>query len=289
MTNEITRRAALAAAASTAGALALGMNLPSEADEKGSGLKGRLKQSACRWCYSGFSLEDLCVKGKEIGLVGIDLLGENEWATVKQHGLVCTMAMGLGTIADGWNHTENHSALIKEAERLIPLVAKAGLPNLITFSGNRKGMADDVGLRNCAAGVKHIVKIAEDHGVTVCMELLNSKRSHPDYMCDHTNWGVELCKEVASPRFRLLYDIFHMQIMEGDLCDTIKENIEYIAHFHTGGVPGRHEIDSGQEINYRRVCEAIVATEFKGFVAHEFVPTRDPMSSLREAVRLCDV
>jgi hydroxypyruvate isomerase len=252
-------------------------------------MKGRIHQSACRWCYGSWSLDELCQKGKQVGLVAIDLLTENEWDVPKKYGMVCSMCMGIGTIGDGWNDPKNHDRLTKDAERLIPLVAKSGYQNLITFSGNRHGMSDADGLKNCVAGLKRIAKVAEDNNVMVCMELLNSKRSHPDYMCDHTAWGVEVCKQVSSPKIKLLYDIFHMQIMEGDLCDTIRENIEYIAHFHTGGVPGRNDIDETQEINYARVCQTIADTGYKGFVAHEFIPKKDSLAALAAAVKLCDV
>jgi hydroxypyruvate isomerase len=252
-------------------------------------LKGRLKQSVCRWCYGGMTLDALCTHAREIGLVGIDLLREDEWETAKTHGLICTMAYGIGSIPDGWNHIENHDRLTAEAEKMIPKVAGAGLPNIITFSGNRRGLTDAQGMENCVTGLKRIARLAEEHRVTVCMELLNSKRDHKDYQCDHTAWGVEVCKCVGSDRIKLLYDIYHMQIMEGDVISCIRENISHIAHFHTGGVPGRHEIDDTQELNYGRVCKAIVASGFNGFVAHEFLPTRDPMTSLRQAVHICDV
>jgi len=199
------------------------------------------------------------------------------------------MAYGIASIPDGWNRTENHDRLTAEAEKAIPKVAAAGLPNIITFSGNRRGLSDEDGMKNCVAGLKRIAKLAEEQKVTVCMELLNSKHDHKDYQCDHTAWGVEVCKAVGSERIKLLFDIYHMQIMEGDVCATIRENIAYIAHFHTGGVPGRREIDDSQELNYARVCREIANTGFKGYVAHEFVPARDPMTSLAQAVRICDV
>ena len=252
-------------------------------------MKGRLKQSVCKWCYSKMSLDELCAAAKEIGLVSIDLLNENEWATVKNYGLTCAMANGPSGIVEGWNLPADHDKLVEESERLLPLVAAAGLPNMIVFSGNRRGMSDSEGLENCAQGLKRIMPLAESLGVTVCMELLNSKRNHKDYQCDHTAWGVELCKRIGSDRFKLLYDIYHMQIMEGDVIATIQENKDYIAHYHTGGVPGRHEIDETQELNYRRICEAIVETGFTGYLAQEFVPARDPIPSLRQAAGICDV
>ncbi len=280
--NAISRREAIVAAA------VIGFAGPLPRSELPN-LKGRIRQSACRWCYGKLSLDDLRMKGKAAGLFGIDLLTENEWHVPSKYGLICSMAMGIGTIGDGWNDPKNHAGLIKQAEELIPKVAAAGLPNLITFSGNRRGLDDHVGLKNCVNGLKEIAPLAEAHKVNVCIELLNSKRSHPDYMCDHTKWGVELREAVGSERLKLLYDIFHMQIMEGDLCDTIRENIRHIGHFHTGGVPGRNEIGPGQEINYARVCQTIAGSDYRGFVAHEFVPTRDPITSLREAILLCDV
>lgn len=272
-----------------AAALASAPIVGAQGDEAQSAPKPKLRQSVSRWCFGGMSLDDLCKAAKDIGLMGIDLLGESDWDTVRKHGLECTMVVGIGTIPDGWNRVKNHDKLVAEAEQLIPKVAAAGWTNVVTFSGNRAGISDDEGLANCVIGLKRIAALAERHKVTVCVELLNSKRSHPDYQCDRTPWGVELCKRVGSERVKLLYDIFHMQIMEGDLCDTIRENIAYIAHVHTGGVPGRAEIDATQEINYPRVCKALLDAGYKGVVAHEFVPKRDPVTSLREAFRICDV
>jgi hydroxypyruvate isomerase len=224
-----------------------------------------------------------------MGLRSVELLGENDWATVSTHGLVCAMANGPSTIPVGFNRPDQHDRLVAESERLLPLVAQAGLPNMIVFSGNRAGMADGEGLDNCAAGLRRITPLAERLGVTVCMELLNSKVDHKDYMCDRTPWGVELVKRVGSPRFKLLYDIYHMQIMEGDVIRTIRENLPFIGHFHTGGVPGRNEIDDTQELNYRTICQAIADAGFTGFLAQEFIPKRDPLTSLRAAAQLCDV
>lgn len=282
----VTRRKLMAGTA----AAATGLSTVGEGSTKQeAALKGRLKQSVCRWCYGNMSLEDLCRNAKQMGILSVELLGEREWPIVKQFGLTCAVANGPGGIPEGWNRLANHDRLVRESERLLPLVKEAGLPNMIVFSGNRAGMADDEGLANCAVGLKRIMPLAEQLGVTVIMELLNSKRSHKDYMCDRTPWGVELCKRVGSPRFKLLYDIFHMQIMEGDVIDTIRENAQFIAHYHTGGVPGRNEIDETQELNYRRIAQAIVETGFSGYFAHEFIPKRDPMTSLRAAVKLCDV
>ncbi len=286
MSRSMTRKEVLTIGATAAVAVAM---QDAKAQQQAPALKGRIKQSVSRWCYGSISLDDLCKAAKEIGLVGIDLLGEGEWETVRRHGLICTMATGIGSIPDGWNRVENHDGLVKVAEDLIPKVARAGWPNVITFSGNRRGLSDEAGLDNCVKGLKRIAALAEQHGVTVCMELLNSKRSHKDYQADHTAWGVEVCKRVGSERIKLLYDVFHMQIMEGDLCDTIRENIAYIGHVHTGGVPGRAEIDETQEINYPRICRALLDAGYKGYVAHEFVPRKDPLTSLRQAVRICDV
>ena len=251
--------------------------------------KGRLKQSACRWCYQKMELDDLCRQGAEMGLVAIDLVKPEEWPTVKKYGLMPSMVYGAGTIKDGWNRKESHDRLEKDAREAIRLAAENKLPNVITFSGNREGLPDDQGRDNCIIGLRRVKKIAEDHGVTICLELLNSKVNHKDYQCDHTAWGVEVMKGVDSPRVKLLYDIYHMQIMEGDIIRTIRDNFQYIAHFHTGGVPGRHELDDTQELQWRTVAKAIADLNFDGYFAHEFVPTKDPMTSLRQAVELCTV
>jgi len=250
---------------------------------------GRLNHSVCKWCYGGMSLDDLCKNAKAMGIASVELLNENEWATVKAHGLKCAIANGPGGITDGWNTVANHDRLVQGAERLLPLVAEAGIPQMIVFSGNRRGMSDTEGLENCAKGLKRIMPLAEKHGVTVIMELLNSRVDHGDYQCDRTPWGVELVKRVESDRFRLLYDIYHMQIMEGDVIRTIDRNKDFIAHYHTGGNPGRAEIDETQELNYRRIAQAIADTGFKGFVAQEFIPRKDPMTSLKKAIEICTV
>ena len=251
--------------------------------------RGRLKQSAARWCYAKMSLDDLCRNAARIGLQGIDLVNHDEWPTLQKYGLIPAMTPGAGTIPDAWNRKERHEALEREMRENIERAAAAKAPNVITFSGNRRGMPDEEAKDNCAAGLNRVKRIAEDKGVTICLELLNSKVNHKDYQCDHTAWGVEVIQRVDSPRVRLLYDIYHMQIMEGDIIRTIRENIQYIAHFHTGGVPGRHELDDTQELNWRTIAEAIADLKFEGFFAHEFVPTRDPMQSLEEAVKLCSV
>jgi hydroxypyruvate isomerase len=208
---------------------------------------------------------------------------------LQKYNLVSSMVYSAGTIPDGWNRTENHDRLEKEMREGIERAAAAKLPNVITFSGNRRGLSDEQGKENCIRGLRRVKKMAEDNGVTICLELLNSKINHHDYQCDHTAWGVDVMKGVDSPRVKLLYDIYHMQIMEGDIIRTIRENIQYIGHFHTGGVPGRHELDDTQELQWRTVAKAIADLNFQGFFAHEFEPTKDPMTSLRQAVTLCTV
>ncbi len=283
----LSRRAAVGAMMGATGVALTADSGPAEAATQAP-VKGRLKQSVCKWCYGKLSLDELCTHAKAIGLKGIDLLGEKDWPVVKKHGLICTMASGPGGIKKGWNRIEQHDDLVAKSEDLLPKIAEAGWPNMIVFPGNRDGQADDEGLVNSAKGLKRIMPLAEKLGVTVCMELLNSKRDHKDYQCDRTHWGVELVKRVESDRFKLLYDIYHMQVQEGDVIATIQENNEHIGHFHTGGVPGRHEIDQGQELNYPRICEAIIETGFTGYLAQEFVPTRDPITSLRQAAHICD-
>ncbi|HTZ89172.1 MAG TPA: TIM barrel protein [Alloacidobacterium sp.] len=252
--------------------------------------KNRIHQSVARWCYKDIPLDQLCEASAQMGLKGVDLLEVDEWEVPHRYGIICTMGYaGGGTIPDALNRTENHAAIEAAFRKNIPLAAKAGVPNVITFSGNRRGMSDDEGARNTIAGLNRVKQVAEDNGVTICLELLNSKVNHHDYMADHTAWGVRVMSEVNSPRVKLLYDIYHMQIMEGDLIDTIRENIQWLGHFHTGGVPGRHELDDTQEITYVAVMNAIADLNFKGYVAHEFLPTRDPLTSLRQAVDLCDV
>ncbi len=254
-------------------------------------VKGNVNQSACRWCYGRIPLDELCKAGSQIGLKSIELVGPKDWPTLAKYGLTCAMGNGAGMgITKGFNRVEYHDELVAGFEELIPQAADAGIPSVICMSGNRKGLSDEEGIVNCVKGIKRLTKLAEQKKVNLVMELLNSKVDHHDYQCDHTAWGVEVCKQVGSDRFKLLYDIYHMQIMEGDLIRTIQENIEYIGHFHTGGNPGRHEIDETQEITYPAVMKAIVATGYKGFVGQEFVPTGDdPLGSLRRCVQICDV
>jgi hydroxypyruvate isomerase len=253
-----------------------------------------LKHSVSRWCYPDLSVDALARAGAQMGLHSVELLDPADWPTVKTHGLTCAMAnapaMDAYGLTKGWNRKANHEALIPLYEDRIRAVAEAGLPNLICFSGTRDGLSDEQGLQNCADGLQQIVPVAEAHGVTLCMELLNSKVDHPDYQCDHTSWGVELVDRVGSPRFRLLYDIYHMQVMEGDVIRTIRTHQDAIAHYHTAGVPGRHEIDDTQELNYPAIVRAIVETGYAGYVGQEFIPTADdPLRSLREAIEICSV
>jgi hydroxypyruvate isomerase len=252
--------------------------------------KGNIRQSVSRWCYKDIPLDKLCAYSAEIGCKAIDLLKADEWDMPAKYGLVCAMGYAEGgTIKSAMNRVENHAAIEEGFRKYIPLAAKAGVVNVITFSGNREGMSDAEGAKNTIVGLNRVKKMGEDHGVNICIELLNSKIDHHDYMCDHSAWGLEVVQAVNSPRVKLLYDIYHMQIMEGDLVRTIQKNIDWIAHFHTGGVPGRHELDGTQEVQWDGVMRGIAATNFKGYVAHEFVPTRDPLTSLRQAVDLCDV
>jgi len=260
------------------------------ASDKVLGLKGNVNHSVCRWCYSKIEFEDLCKAAKEIGLTSIELTGPDEWPILKKYGLTSAMPWGAGKgIVEGFNDLKLHDELVASYEAIFPKLANAGLDKVICFSGNRHGMSDEQGLENCATGLKRLMKSAEKHKVTVTMELLNSKVNHPDYMCDRTNWGVELCKRVGSNNFKLLYDIYHMQIMEGDVIRTIQDNYQYINHYHTGGVPGRNEIDDSQELYYPAIMKAIVATGYKGYLGQEFIPKRDPLTSLREGVVICDV
>ncbi len=295
MNQNISRRSALRKITGGAAALAAAASLPRRlgAAEPAPGpkLKGRINHSVCRWCYGKLSLDELCLAAKEIGLQSVELLEVKELPTVKKHGLVCAMVHGVpGGIAHGFNRTENHDKMVRYFEETIPVVAEYGYPNVICFSGNRAGLDDEKGLENCVLGLQRVVPLAEKHKVTLCLELLNSKRDHKDYMCDHAAWGVEVCKRVGSERLKLLYDIYHMQIMEGDLIATIREFHPYIGHFHTGGVPGRGEIDDSQEIHYPAVMRAIADTGYRGFVAQEFVPKRpDPIASLKQGVQICDV
>jgi hydroxypyruvate isomerase len=275
----------MAAAATAAATRQPGAPAPAESAPPSS----TLRQSVSRWCYDKLSLDDLCLAAKRIGLQSVELLDPGEWAVPVRHGLSCALANGFGTIPKGFNRPDLHDKLVADAQAMIPLAAAAGVPNIVVFSGNRAGMSDGEGIANCITGLRRLAPLAEHHGVTLCLELLNSKVDHRDYHADHTAWGAQVVQGVGSPRVKLLYDIYHMQIMEGDVVRTIRANAPHIAHYHTGGVPGRNEIDDTQELNYRRIAQAIVETGFTGFLAHEFVPRRDPLTSLGEAFRLCSV
>ncbi len=254
-------------------------------------LKGNINHSACRWCYSTIELDTFCAEAKKLGLTGVDLVGPKDWATLKKHGLHSTMCNGAEiNLVDGFNDKKFHAQLFKQYSEMIPQVAAAGYTNLICFSGSRRGISDETGWVNCVEGLKPLVALAEKHKVVLVMELLNSKVNHKDYQCDRTSWGAELCKRLGSENFKLLYDIYHMQIDEGDVIRTIKDNHQYIAHYHTGGVPGRNEIDESQELYYPAIMRAIVETGFKGYVAQEFIPKNpDKLASLKKAIQICDV
>jgi hydroxypyruvate isomerase len=257
-------------------------------------LKGNINHSVCRWTYNVLSVEELCETVKKFGFAAIDLVGPKDWNTLKKFGVDSSMCNGAEiNLVDGWNNKDFHPTLIKNYKDHIELVSKAGYRNLICFSGNRRGMDDETGLKNCVEGLKQIMSLAERNSVVIQMELLNSKVNHKDYMCDKTAWGVELCKRLGSPNFKLLYDIYHMQIDEGDVIRTINDNHQYIGHYHTGGVPGRHIIDESQELYYPAIMKAIVATGFKGYVAQEFVSDKaekkDKIAELKKAISICDV
>ena len=298
------RRTVLKAAASVAAGSALGATsifaqsspnatpaTPASLDAMAQKTRnGRIHQSVSRWCYAKMSMDDLCKTAQSLGLVGIDLLEIEDFDFPARYGLRCTMGYaGGGTIKSALNRTENHQAIEDAFRKNIPIAAKANVPNVITFSGNRMGMSDAEGAKNCITGLNRLKKIAEDNNVTICMELLNSKVNHPDYMCDHTAWGVEVMSAVNSTHVKLLYDIYHMQIMEGDLIATIRANAQWLGHFHTGGVPGRHELNDQQEVQWDGVMRGIADTGFKGYVAHEFVPAGDPVAGLKQAAELCTI
>jgi hydroxypyruvate isomerase len=263
-------------------------------ENKSNTLKGNIKHAVCRWCYNSIPLEEFAAAAKKMGISAIDLVGPKDWPVLQKHGLDSSMCNGAEiNLVDGWNDKKFHAQLIKNYTDMIPLVAKAGYKNLICFSGNKRSFDDETGWSNCAEGLKQIMSLAEKNNVMIVMELLNSKVNHKDYQCDKTAWGVELVKRVGSPNFKLLYDIYHMQIDEGDVIRTIKDNHQYITHYHTGGVPGRNEIDETQELYYPAIMKAIIDTGFKGYVAQEFIPARDNnearLASLEKAVKICDV
>ena len=296
MTRSISRRDALKSLAGAGAAAALAARLPaaepasaptmSSASHASDTVPSPLRQSVCRWCFKKAPLDELARAAAEIGLASIELLDPAEWEVVRRHGLTCAIANGPSTIPDGFNRVENHARLVLAFQERIQAAATADIPAVICFSGNRRGLDDEAGLENCAAGLKQIMSAAEKAGVMICMELLNSRVNHPDYQCDRTAWGVELVKRVGSERFKLLYDIYHMQIMEGDVIRTIRDNAAFIGHYHTAGNPGRHEFTRAvdvQELNYPAIFRAIRDTGYQGFIGHEFVPSRDPIESLREA------
>lgn len=282
-----------ASAAASVGFIAYKTNaaIPAPEIKEMNDLKGNINHSACRWCYSKIPMEDFLKNLNELGVKAMDLTGPEDWPLMKKYGIHASMCWGAGKgIPEGWNDPKLHEELIADYLRVIPLVAEAGYTNLICFSGNRNGMDDAEGLKNCAEGLKKIMPAAEKHGVVIQMELLNSKVDHADYMCDRSAWGVELCKAIGSDNFKLLYDIYHMQIMEGDVIRNIQEYHQYFGHYHTGGNPGRHEINETQELYYPAIMKAIVDTGFKGYVAQEFIPTwDDPIAALKEGVTICDV
>jgi len=279
-------------------AASLGSRL--EAADTATELKGQINHSACKWCYPKVPFDDLCKAGKEMGLTSIDLVDPADFPTLQKHGLTSAMIsfpsikgpndVMVGKIENAFNNPAYHDLLVQIYEPHIKAAADFGAKHVICFSGNRNGMDEETGVKNCATGLKRLLPFAEKHGITLVMELLNSKVNHKDYMCDKSAWGIELCKATGSENFKLLYDIYHMQIMEGDIVATIKRDHQYFAHYHTGGVPGRHEIDETQELNYPAIMRAIVATGYKGHVAQEFIPARpDVLASLKQAVGICDV
>jgi hydroxypyruvate isomerase len=279
---------------STALAAAPALSLAGSHSYRNHKFKGNINHSVCYWTYNFLPLDELCTTVKKIGFSAIDLVGPKDWPTLQKYGIYSSMCNGAElNLVDGWNHKEFHSALIKSYTDHINYVSDAGYRNLICFSGNRRGMDDETGLANCVEGLKQILSLAEKRGIIIQMELLNSKVNHKDYMCDKTPWGVELCKRLGSPNFKLLYDIYHMQIDEGDVIRTIQDNHQYFGHYHTGGVPGRHVIDESQELYYPAIMKAIVATGFKDYVAQEFTSAKteknDKIGELKKAVLICDV
>jgi hydroxypyruvate isomerase len=290
------RREAIKQLATGSLGLAAGASLSSfSLEEENMSLKNNINHSVCYWTHNFLSLDELCSVVKKIGFNAIDLLTPKEWPVVQKHGITCSMCYTAGKISltEGWNRKEHHAWLIKDFTEAIPLVGAAGYKNLICFSGNRNGMDDETGMKNCAEGLKQIMSLAEKHNVIIQMELFNSKVDHKDYMADKSAWGVELCKGIGSNNFKLLYDIYHMQINEGDVIRTIKDHHQYFGHYHTAGVPGRHEINETQELYYPAIMKAILETGFKGYVAQEYIPTgktkEEKIAALKKAVKVCDV
>jgi len=292
MSTSITRRSLLKTLAGGSLGFALA---PALAHARTSApLKGNIRHSVCRWTYGMLPLEDLCGVVTDLGFSAIDLVGPAEWDILKRHEIDSSMCNGAEiSLTEGWNRPDLHDTLVQRYTEHIDLVSKAGYVNLICFSGNRDGMDDETGLRNCVAGLQRILPLAEQRGVTIHMELFNSKVNHPDYMCDSSAWGIELCEQLDSPNFKLLYDIYHMQVQEGDIIATIRKNHRWFGHYHTAGVPGRHEIDHTQELNYPAIMREIVATGYKGYVAQEFMSTREStpekIEALAQAIAICDV
>lgn len=285
------RRSLLALAAGSALLPAVPRTTPAAQDKAPQKPAKKLKQTVARWIYGRIPLDEFCQKAAAMGLGAIDLLTANDWMTPKKHGLICSMAFGPKSmqINHGLNRSEHHDEFVTETEALLPRIADAGIPNMIVFSGNRQGQDDATGIKNCIEGLRRIAPAAEKHGVTLCLEYLNSKVDHKDYAFDKMAYGLEVVKGVGSPRVKILYDIYHAQIMEGDVIRTLRDHIDLIGHFHTGGVPGRNDIDDTQELNYPAVCRAILATNYDGWVAHEFIPKKDPLETLARCVKLCDV
>jgi hydroxypyruvate isomerase len=265
--------------------------MPSAETNENKELQGNINHSACRWCYGKIPIEDFLKNLNDLGIKAMDLTGPEDWPLMKKYHIHASMCWGAEiSLTEGWCDKIHHETLIKNYTEMIPKVAAAGFTNLICFSGSRNGIDDQTGLQNCAEGLKKIIPTAEKHGIIIQMELLNSKVDHKDYMCDHTLWGVELCKAINSDNFKLLYDIYHMQIMEGDVIRNIRDYHQYFGHYHTGGNPGRNEINETQELYYPAIMKAIVATGFKGHVAQEFIPTwEDPIAALKEGITICDV
>ncbi|WP_316811173.1 hydroxypyruvate isomerase family protein [Pedobacter heparinus] len=293
MNKDLSRRTALKNMVAGTAALGVSAALPAfaVAQQKSNMLKGNVNHAVCRWCFGGMDLDSLCIEAKKIGIKAIDLVGPKDWPTLKKHGLYSSMCNGAEiNLVDGWNDTKFHETLIRNYTEMIPKVAEAGYTQLICFSGSRRGKDDETGWKNCVDGLKQVLPLAEKHGVVLVMELLNSKINHKDYQCDRTWWGAELCKRLGSENFKLLYDIYHMQIDEGDVINNIKTYHSCISHYHTAGVPGRNEIDETQELYYPAIIKAIVATGFKGYLAQEFIPKyADKIKSLKDAVNICDV
>jgi hydroxypyruvate isomerase len=288
-TTNINRRTVLKSAGASAAAAVIASCVRADGKVEDYKPKGNLKQSVCAWCYK-LPPAELAANGAKMGLKSVELLKAKEFLTIKPTGLTCAILTPDGnSITDGLNRTANHARILKGLREGIEFAAAEGIPNVICMSGNRRGMDDHEGMKNCAEGLKKVVGFAEEKKVTICMEGLNSKVNHKDYMYDKTDWGVALCKMVGSPRFKLLYDIYHMQIMEGDVIATINKYKNYIGHYHTGGVPGRHEIDDTQELHYPAICRAILKTGYTGYLSQEFIPAHEPMASLAASVRICDV